>query len=110
MKTGQNERIRKGDHKKVVFDVELDEIEDLTKVDKIYWYLCTSYTDNKTLQADNPIIEKEKEDMKVEQESIEFDLYSGETSIDTGRYYHELRIKDDLDNISTLARGRITIY
>ena len=110
MKAGQNERIRKGDHKKVVFDVELDEIEDLTGVDTIYWYLDTAYTDNETLQADNAKIEKEKEDMEVEQKSIEFDLYSGETLIDTGKYYHELKIKDDLDNISTLARGRIIIY
>ena len=104
--TGQNEAIRRGDHKKVRFEIDVEELEG-----DFYWYLKVVFDTGATFKADDPLIEKNNNDITFENGEIIFDINSIDTQPLTKRTYkHELRIRDSLDNVSTLARGEIKIF
>jgi len=112
MKKRQDIKFRRGDHKELIFDIILsNDIDNLSDVEKIYWYVDENFISGETFQADDPILEKHKTDMTVETSTIEIDLITKETqSIKTGVYCHELKIKDAAGNVSTMARGRLRLY
>ena len=89
----QNFRMFEGDHIEVTFDTEGI---DLTTAKNIYWF--TEFG-----------LQKIETDMTITTNSISFEISSEETKGFNGRYKHELKIVDNNDNVSTIARGSMSI-
>jgi len=112
MKTGQDIKFRRGDHKQLVFNVTLsDDVDSLANVEKIYWYVNDNLISGETFQASDPILDKEKTDMAIETSIVTIEITTAESKvIDSGTHWHELRIEDSAGNVSTLARGKFRIF
>lgn len=86
--TTQNMSIIQGDHYKAHFSA--DDYDPRETLD-IYW-ICGD-------------IEKTKTDMQLTENEITFHIRSSETEDMNGSYKHELKIVDDSNNVSTVAKG-----
>lgn len=89
----QNFKMFEGDHQEVTFDIEGI---DPTSAKNIYWF--TEFG-----------LQKTETDMTITTNSISFEISSEETKGFNGRYKHELKIVDNNDNVSTIARGSMSI-
>ena len=112
MKTGQDIKFRRGDHKQLVFNVTLsDDVDNLANVEKIYWYADDNLISGETFQASGSILNKEKIDMAIETNMVTIEITTAESKvIDSGTYWHELKIEDSAGNVSTLARGKFRVF
>jgi len=89
----QDFRMFEGDHIEVTFDTEG---VDPTTAKNIFWFSGFG-------------LQKTETDMTITENSIIFEISSEETKDFNGRYKHELKIVDNNDNVSTIARGTISI-
>lgn len=109
---GQNTKIRRGDHKELIFTIDLVsmETEDLSNAD-VFWYMDTKFRTGETFEVDDAIVSKTENDATIVGNVITIDLFTTDTApLKKQRYFHELRIRDDMGNISTTTRGRIIIF
>ena len=94
----QDFEIFRGDHARLMFNTEIDNLDQT----EIVWKAVS-------MGKGGDIVIRKEETITVDDFDIIVELLPEDTIDLNGRYRHELRIRDGIGNVSTIAKGKMLV-